>query len=90
MRRALGEAGFTLAELIVCIAILGIISAALGAAFIVTAHDSIGVSTRFKESHDAQTASAYLATDVQSNAALTSTACGSGGTPVISFQRPDG
>jgi prepilin-type N-terminal cleavage/methylation domain-containing protein len=81
------EAGFTLAELIVCIAILGIIGGALGAAFVVTAHDSIGISKRYKESHDAQIASAYLATDVQSSAALTSSTCGSlGGTPLINFQ----
>jgi prepilin-type N-terminal cleavage/methylation domain-containing protein len=86
-----GEAGFTLAELIISIAILGIISAALAVAFGVTAHDSIGISKRYKESHDAQIASAYLATDVQSSAALTSSTCGSlGGTPIINFQRADG
>jgi prepilin-type N-terminal cleavage/methylation domain-containing protein len=86
-----GEAGFTLAELIVCIAILGIIGGALGAAFVVTAHDSIGISKRYKESHDAQIASAYLATDVQSSAALTSSTCGSlGGTSLVNFQHADG
>jgi hypothetical protein len=71
------------------VAILGIIAGALAAAFIVTAHDSTGVTERYSESHDEQIASAYLATDVQSNAQLTSSVCGSGLTPVISFQYAD-
>ncbi|HEU5308947.1 MAG TPA: type II secretion system protein, partial [Acidimicrobiia bacterium] len=52
-RGARGEAGFTLAEVLVAVAILGVIAAALGAAFVVTAHDSIGIADRYSESHDA-------------------------------------
>jgi prepilin-type N-terminal cleavage/methylation domain-containing protein len=88
-RGARGEAGFTLAEVLVAVAILGVIAAALGAAFVVTAHDSIGIADRYSESHDAQIASAYLATDVQSNNALVTPSC-STGTPVIAFGYADG
>src|SRR5437879_1954159 len=88
--RGQGQHGFTLAEVMVSIAILGLIVGALAAAFGTTARSSIGVSQRFSESHDAQIASAYLATDVQSNATLTNTLCGSGGTAVINFQYADG
>jgi prepilin-type N-terminal cleavage/methylation domain-containing protein len=84
------QAGFTLAELLIAVSILGIISGAIAAAFVTTAHDSIGVAARLSESHDAQTASAFLATDVQSNAALTSSICGTGGTPLINFGYSDG
>src|SRR5829696_5661385 len=84
------EAGFTLAELLIAIAILGIIAAAIAAAFITTSKSSVGVAARFDQSHDAQIASAYLATDVQSNATLTSNVCGAGGTPIINFGYADG
>src|SRR5262245_19195213 len=74
----------------IAIAILGLIAGALAAAFITTSRGTVGVSAKFSESHDAQIASAFLATDVQSNWALTDTACGSGGTPVINFGYADG
>jgi prepilin-type N-terminal cleavage/methylation domain-containing protein len=85
-----GEGGFTLAEVLIAIAILGIITTAIAAAFITTGKSSVGVAARFDQSHDAQIASAYLATDVQSNAALTNTACGAGGTPIVNFGYADG
>jgi len=83
------ESGFTLVELVVTISIMGIVAVALGAAFVVSAHDSIGISDRFGESQDAQIASANLATDVQSNAALATPSCTSG-SPVIGFGYDDG
>jgi hypothetical protein len=66
-----------------------VIAAALGAAFAVTAHDSIGIADRYAESHDAQIASAYLATDVQSNGAIAAGSCSSGSS-VIAFGYADG
>jgi prepilin-type N-terminal cleavage/methylation domain-containing protein len=80
-----GEAGFTLAELIISIAILGIISGALAVAFGVTAHDSVGVADRIYRSRDAQIASAYVATDVQSAKAIVTTSCAGSGTNLINF-----
>src|SRR4051794_18684928 len=88
--RAPGERGFTLVELLITIAILGVITGTLAAVFITATRSTVGVAARYEESHDAQIASAYLATDVQSNDALTNTTCGSGGTNVVSFGYADG
>src|SRR5438128_3603541 len=60
------EAGFTLVELLVAIAILGIIIPAIGAALISIIHNTNATSQRLAESHDAQTTAAYFANDVQS------------------------
>jgi len=89
-RRSGREQGFTLVELLLTIAILSLIMGTLAAAFITTAHSTVGIAARFSQSHDAQIASAYLATDVQSNWALTNTPCGSAGTPVLNFGYADG
>jgi prepilin-type N-terminal cleavage/methylation domain-containing protein len=89
LRARRGEQGFTLVELVVTISIMGVVAVALGAAFVVSAHDSIGVSDRFAESHDAQVASGFLATDIQSNAALATPIC-TAGSPVIGFGYDDG
>src|SRR5262249_13059679 len=82
-----GEAGFTLAEVLVSVSILAVIAAAIGAAFVVTAHDSVGVSERFSQSHDAQIASAYLATDVQNATQIAPLTCGAN---VISLAESNG
>jgi prepilin-type N-terminal cleavage/methylation domain-containing protein len=82
-----GEAGFTLAEMVISISILGIVAVAIGAAFVVTAHDSVGVSERFSQSHDAQMASTYLATDVQNATQIAPLTCGAN---VISLSESDG
>lgn len=83
------EEGFTLAEVIIAIAILGIVSGALAAAFITTGRSSVGVAARFSLSHDAQIASAYLATDVQSDATIAGGSCTSG-SAVIAFDYGNG
>jgi prepilin-type N-terminal cleavage/methylation domain-containing protein len=82
-----GEGGFTLTELLVAITILGIIGGALAIAFVVSGHSTAETTQRFKESHDAQIASAYLATDVQSAKQITASTCGSPGalTPLVNF-----
>jgi prepilin-type N-terminal cleavage/methylation domain-containing protein len=86
-KQAGGEGGFTLTELLVAITILGIISGALAIAFVVSGHSSAETTQRFKESHDAQIASAYLATDVQSAKQITGATCGAPGglTPLLNF-----
>jgi prepilin-type N-terminal cleavage/methylation domain-containing protein len=73
------EGGFTLTELIIAISILGIVSGVLATAFVVSGRTTTQVGVRYNESHDAQLASAYLATDVQGAAAITPTTCFAGG-----------
>jgi prepilin-type N-terminal cleavage/methylation domain-containing protein len=85
LRARRGEQGFTLVELVISIAILGVIATAIGAAFVVSAHDSIGVADRIDRSHDAQIASAYLATDVQSAKSIVAAGCTGSGTNLINF-----
>jgi prepilin-type N-terminal cleavage/methylation domain-containing protein len=79
------EAGFTLAEVVIAVTILGVVAAAIAGAFIVMAHDSTGITERFASSHDAQITSAYLATDVQSSTAVVAPSCSSG-SGVIGFK----
>src|SRR4051812_29139683 len=81
------EGGFTLTELLVAISILGILVAAMAVAFVVSGNSTAQTTQRFKESHDAQIASAYLATDVQSAKVITDSTCGSAGglTPIVNF-----
>jgi prepilin-type N-terminal cleavage/methylation domain-containing protein len=80
-----GEAGFTLTELIIVVAILGVVIAAIGGAFVVGARTTSETTQRYSESHDAQVASAYLATDVQSAKAIVSSGCGGSGTNLVNF-----
>jgi prepilin-type N-terminal cleavage/methylation domain-containing protein len=91
-RASADEGGFTLTELLVAITILGIISGALAIAFVVTGRSSSDTTQRFKESHDAQIASAYLATDVQSAKQITSATCGAPGglAPLVNFSYDGG
>ena len=58
--------GFTLVELLMSIAILGIIAFPLGNAVISYLHNTDATIGRLGESHDAQIAAAYVAQDVQS------------------------
>jgi prepilin-type N-terminal cleavage/methylation domain-containing protein len=83
------EGGFTLAEVVIAVTILGVVAAAIAGAFIVMAHDSTGITQRFAASHDAQITSAYLATDVQSSTAIAAPTCSSG-SGVIGFKYSSG
>ena len=69
------EDGFTLAELLVVISILGIVAGVLALALVVSGKSAAQTTSRLSQSHDAQIASAYLATDVQSSKQLTTATC---------------
>lgn len=72
LRRGGGdESGFTLVEVLISIAMLGIVAAVIAQAIVVSAENSRQTPQRLNESHDAQLASAYLATDVQSAQKIT-------------------
>ncbi len=83
--------GFTLIELIVGVAILGIVFSVLTASMVVGFRTTDATQTRLSESHDAHQTSAYFATDVGSaeTASLDDSGC-AGVTPLISFDWWDG
>jgi prepilin-type N-terminal cleavage/methylation domain-containing protein len=60
------DRGVTLTEVLVAVAILGIIAVPLGNAMINFLRQSDSVNQRLSESHDVQVAAAYFAQDVQS------------------------
>lgn len=77
------QAGFTLAELLVAVAISSTIIVALAMAFIVTTKTTSEASTRLRESRDAQILATYFGADVGSASSIASTGapagtCGSG------------
>jgi prepilin-type N-terminal cleavage/methylation domain-containing protein len=86
MKRPADE-GFTLVELMVAVAILGIVMGAITAATIVGLRTTDETSTRLSESHNAQMASTFFAHDVASasDVSLTDTACSGGATVVVRF-----
>ena len=64
------EDGFTLVELLIGIAIAGMLIAVIGSAMVVGLKTTDATTQRLSESHDAQVTSAYLANDVQSAVAV--------------------
>jgi prepilin-type N-terminal cleavage/methylation domain-containing protein len=66
MRLRRGADGFTLVELLVAIAILGIITVPLSSVVIAYLRNTDATTARLIESHDAQIAAAYWAQDVAS------------------------
>ena len=65
------ERGFTLVELVIGIAITGLLTAAIGSALFVALRTTDITNKRMAESHDVQIASAYLANDIQSASDVT-------------------
>jgi prepilin-type N-terminal cleavage/methylation domain-containing protein len=64
------EEGFTLVEILISMAIIGILMAAVGGALIISLKTSDATKQRFAQSNDVQIASAYVANDVQSASAV--------------------
>ncbi len=71
MKLLKSEDGFTLVELMVSVAILGIIIGAISAAIIVGLQTSDRTTNRLAESHDAQDVAAFFVTDMQSAVTVT-------------------
>jgi type II secretory pathway pseudopilin PulG len=93
MPRAGGEEAFTLIELIIGIAITGIIVTAIAGALIVSFQTTNVTQQRLAESHDVQITSAYLANDVQSATTVTPSSggtCSGASTTVITFAYASG
>ena len=84
--RARGEDGFTLPELLVASVILAIIVAPLTLAFITGLRVVGKTDQKFTDSRSGLISAADFASDVgNANAISTSTACGSGGTLLVTF-----
>lgn len=67
------DAGFTLIELIIVIAILAVIAVPTADALIGILHDTDATTARLSASHDAQQSAAFFAADVASTGVLDST-----------------
>jgi prepilin-type N-terminal cleavage/methylation domain-containing protein len=81
------ERGFTLAELLVAITILGIIMAAIGAMITTAFRTTTIVSNRLDASRAPKLVSFYWVPDVEGADIITKDAggCGTGGTPLVTF-----
>jgi prepilin-type N-terminal cleavage/methylation domain-containing protein len=85
--------GFTLVELMLTVALLGIVMAPIGAAFVVGLRSSSDAASRLTESRGAQITAAFFARDVQGARTVTlgSSSCGAvaGTTPVLTLSGGD-
>lgn len=90
--RLRAEDGFSLAELLVGIVVVGIIMGSIAAALIVGLRTTDQTTERLNESHDVQISSAYLANDVQSAASVSVTGAGTcaSQTTIVTFTYADG
>ncbi|MDP9299894.1 MAG: prepilin-type N-terminal cleavage/methylation domain-containing protein [Actinomycetota bacterium] len=86
------EGGFTLVELIISMAIVGLLISAIGSALIVSLRTTGVTNKRMAESHDVQITSAYLANDVQGasnvSAPNVATNCSGAFTTLVTFTYP--
>jgi prepilin-type N-terminal cleavage/methylation domain-containing protein len=89
-----GEDGFTLVELLIGIAIAGVLIGVIGSAMVVGLKTTDATTQRLSESHDAQVSSAYLANDVQSASAVnvsgSTASCASAPTDLVTFTYKNG
>lgn len=90
--RLRAEDGFTLAELLVGVVVVGLIMGSIAAALIVGLRTTDQTTERLNESHDVQISSAYLANDVQSAASVTVAGGGTcaSRTTIVTFTYADG
>ncbi|GIV00034.1 MAG: hypothetical protein KatS3mg014_1649 [Actinomycetota bacterium] len=90
--RLRAEDGFTLAELLVGVVVVGLIMGSIAAALIVGLRTTDETTDRLNESHDVQISSAYLANDVQSAASVQVAGGGtcSSATTIVTFTYADG
>jgi prepilin-type N-terminal cleavage/methylation domain-containing protein len=82
-----GDDGVTLLELLVCLALSSIILVALAASFFSSTKAIDVSSNQMADTHDAQMASRFFTTDVQSSSRITkggAFTCGSG-SPLVTF-----
>src|SRR3954447_22402752 len=88
------EAGFTLVELLIGIAIAGMLIAVIGSAMVVGLKTTDATTQRLSESHDTQVTSSYLANDVQSASAVnvsgSNASCASTPTTLVTFTYGNG
>lgn len=85
------DGGTTLVELLLVLAVLGIVVSAMTAATVVGLRTTDATSERLTESRGAQLVAAWLPGDVQSARTVTSgaAACGAGGAPVLGLAWSD-
>jgi prepilin-type N-terminal cleavage/methylation domain-containing protein len=85
------EDGFTLIELLVAIVILGAIVGAIGTSIVVGLRTTDTTTQRLSESHDAQMATSWFGSDVQSAGDVTLNAVDacSGGTALVALSWTD-
>jgi prepilin-type N-terminal cleavage/methylation domain-containing protein len=86
------QQGFTLVELMIAIAITGLIVSAIAGALIVSFATTGVTQQRLAESHDVQITSAFLANDVQSATAVNPASggtCSGASTPLVTFAYAD-
>lgn len=87
------QQGFTLVELMIAIAITGLIVSAIAGALIVSFATTGVTQARLAESHDVQITSAYLANDVQSAASVNLSSggtCSGASTTLVTFNYEHG
>lgn len=91
-RRAQDQAGFTLVELLVAIAVLGIVIFPLGVAISTGVRTTVDASQRFTDAHGTQIAATYFSDDVASAATVVpndASPCGGGGPSIVTFRWSD-
>ena len=86
------QQGFTLVELMIAMAITGLIVSAIAGALVVSFQTTGVTQQRLAESHDVQITSAYLANDIQSAASLNASSggsCSGASTELVRFTYAD-
>lgn len=86
------QSGFTLVELLVAVAVLGIVMFPLGVAISTGVRTTAAASQRFADAHGTQIAATYFAEDVASASTVVpndASPCGGGGPAVVTLRWSD-